>query len=765
MLEQNISKEIFDKKYQFKEHRGNDYYKETEAGFYQRLGNGVDVDGIEQTLANHESAFGGRIMYALGTGKGFTTLSNCFTISIKADSMQSIMDCVSEGALILKAGGGIGMSFSILRPTDAILTTTGGKSSGAVSFMYIFDAMCGTIISGGSRRGAMMATLSIYHPDILRFIECKRDGSLKNFNLSILASDEFMDAVDNDKDWEFIFPDVTCPEYKEQWVFGKLGGNIKEWRDRGLPIKSYGTMKAREIFDKISLSNYNYAEPALIFIDTVNEMNTLAYTGEWIDTTNPCGEQPLYPYGSCNLGSINLSKFVKNPFSDDSYIDYIEMSKVIEMMVEGLDNILDKNWYPLSEQYEETKNKRQIGLGITGLGDMLAKMKLRYSSQEARNLVEGVMFNMVNIAYQKSSKIARDKGSFELFDVDEFLNNGFVQSGVLLDETIEMIKENGLRNSRVLSIAPTGTMSLFLNNCSSGIEPIFGLEFERKIRQDNGEFIPEKVKNYAWKEYTDMFGETNEVPDYFETAHEINPLDHVKMQAICQKYVDTAISKTINCPENISIGAFKDIYMTAWMSGLKGVTCYRDKCSLSPILSIDGDKPEQSKPEEGVLTHIPVEKELFDLEDAKRHIVIWKGIKVYINVVLDEEGYPLEIFSQLPYEAGFLDMNSDEWRQDIFMERMSYWHTICRLISLCLRYSIDLEEVMKQLKKSSYAMFHLGNILHRVLKQYPIIDESDDSEEEKEETVYEICPSCGKQAYSKQGGCDICYECGHSKCS
>ncbi|HVZ06083.1 adenosylcobalamin-dependent ribonucleoside-diphosphate reductase [Hyphomicrobium sp.] len=505
----------------------------------------------------------GRILAGAGTDRN-VTLFNCFVLGQIPDDLSGIFESVKEAALTMQAGGGIGHDFSTLRPSGAPVKSIGADASGPVSFMDVWDAMCRTIMSAGQRRGAMMATLRCDHPDIEAFVAAKADSQrLRNFNLSILVTDAFMDAVKRGARWDLVFE-------------GKV----------------YKTVEARTLWDQIMRATYDYAEPGVIFIDRVNAANNLSYC-ETISATNPCGEQPLPPYGACLLGSINLARLVEKPFTPDAHIDVAKLEARVATAVRFLDNVIDLSRYPLPQQAEEARAKRRIGLGVTGLADALIFLGLSYGSAAAREAAALWMSVIQNAAYRASAALAAEKGAFPLYDAEEFLARPNV--GRLGKDVRDAIAAHGIRNGCLTSIAPTGTISLLAGNVSSGVEPVFDFVFRRRVLGDDNAATEETVEDFAHRVFRAAFGSDVELPDTFVTAETLSPSEHVAMQAALQPYVDSAISKTINCPEDISFESFRDIYLAAYDSGLKGCTTYRPNAVTGAVLSREtsssGDAP------------------------------------------------------------------------------------------------------------------------------------------------------------------------------
>ena len=518
-------------------------------------------------LAGHKFLPAGRILAGAGTGRN-VTLFNCFVMGGIEDSMDGIFSALREAALTLQQGGGIGYGFSTLRPKGAAVAGVGADASGPVSFMDVWDAMCRTIMSAGSRRGAMMATLRVDHPDIEDFITAKRTpGRLSNFNLSVLVSDAFMHAVRCDLDWPLTFAG-----------------------------KTYRTLRAKALWDTIMRSTYDYAEPGVIFIDRINQQNNLGYC-ETIAATNPCGEQPLPPYGACLLGSINLAKLVRRPFEDDAALDMAELEKLVKSAVRMMDNAIDVSRFPLRAQAQEARAKRRIGLGVTGLADALILCRVRYGSPESLAFIRHWLEAISHAAYRASAELAKEKGPFPLYDMNPYLSRPHIQA--LPPDIYNAIAAHGIRNALLTSIAPTGTISLFADNVSSGIEPVFAFSYKRKILQPDGSRREEVVSDYAVRLFQAKFGADAALPDYFVNAQTIAPADHLAVQAAAQPFIDSAISKTINVPASISFEDFSHVYLEAYELGCKGCTTYRPNDVTGSVLSVE--EPKHAIPAEKLL--------------------------------------------------------------------------------------------------------------------------------------------------------------------
>ena len=684
----------------------------------------------------------GRIVSGAGTDRR-VTLFNCFVMGDIADDLGSIFAHLREAALTMQQGGGIGYDFSTLRPKGAAVRGVGADASGPLSFMDVWDAMCRTIMSAGARRGAMMATLRCDHPDIEAFVAAKREpGRLRNFNLSVLVTDAFMAAVDADGEWPLVFGSVT-----------------------------HRTLRARALWDAIMRATYDYAEPGVLFIDRINARNNLHYC-ETIRSTNPCAEQPLPPYGACLLGSVNLARFVRDPFTPAAHLDEAQLADVVAVAVRMLDNTIDASGFPLEEQHREAHAKRRIGLGLTGLANALMMVGLRYGSPEAADAA-GRWAGLVNrAAYAASAHLAAEKGAFPLFDREPYLAGETVRE---LDTNVRaLIGEHGIRNALLTSIAPTGTISLLADNVSSGVEPVFAHAFTRKVLQPDGSRREELVEDYAVRLYRAKFGADAPLPAHFVTAQTLTPGEHVRMQAALQRHVDSAISKTVNVPEGITFEAFQEVYRDAYRSGCKGCTTYRPNAITGSVLATTPVPAALPDPVAPFPAHEPLTRpsKLMGSTYKLRWVDSAHALYITINDI-EEAG------RRRPFEVFISSAN---------MEHFSWVVALTRMISAVFRRGGEVAFVAEELKgifdprggqwsEGRYVpslIAAIGGIIEQHMIETGFLPAIDAPSPPVVGTTAAggpvgglgmLCPKCSQPGVVKEGACLTCHQCGWSKCS
>jgi ribonucleoside-diphosphate reductase alpha chain len=584
MLGADISRHVWRAKYR---HRDGDHEERTIAETWRRVATALAAVEPEDARAFRAEQFlriledfrflpGGRIQAGVGTERN-VTLFNCFVMGPIEDSIPGIFAALQEAAVTMQQGGGIGCDFSTLRPQGVQARGVGNIASGPVSFMQVWDAMCGTILSTGARRGAMMATLRCDHPDIEAFIAAKqRAGQLRHFNLSVLITDAFMAAVRSDGAWPLVFPaakvEASGPTLMRAW-----SGSAAP-----IPCGIMRTVPARDLWDRIVKATYEYSEPGVLFIDRINGLNNLWYR-EQISATNPCGEVPLPPYGACDLGSVNLTRFVRSPFTPAARLDRHALADTVATAVRLLDNVIDASRFPLPKQAETAQGTRRIGLGMTGLADALVMLGLRYGSDASLGFAADTMRLICYAAYRASVAIAREKGSFPYFDKAKYLDGRFVRS--LPDDIQDTIAAHGIRNSHLLAVAPTGTISLLAGNVSSGLEPIFAASYTRNVLAEDGSPQAFTLTDHALEHWRSANATATGFPGAFVTASELPIRAHLDMQAALQPFVDNSISKTINVPADYPLAEFRQIYDLAYDKGLKGCTTFRPNAVRGSVLT------------------------------------------------------------------------------------------------------------------------------------------------------------------------------------
>ena len=719
----------------------------------------------------------GRILAGAGTKKN-VTLMNCYVMDTIGDDMASIMRVLSESAATQQQGGGIGMDFSTLRPEGSIVHGVGSDASGPLKFMDMWNSMCSSLMNAGARRGAMMAVMRCDHPDIIKFIQAKRQaGRFTNFNVSVLVTDDFMRAVRNDDYW-YLVSEHPCmdPEFKYPHL---IGTHTSGPGTNGKYV--WGVLKARELWDLILKNTYEHAEPGVIFIDRINNENNLQYC-ETISATNPCGEQPLPPYGACDLGAINLARLVLHPFTNHAEIHWTLLSHAVGNGVRFLDAVIDASNYPLKQQADEMRSTRRIGLGITGLGDMLIQLGLRYGSSSAVAMVDQVMKHIATIAYQTSAYCAKDLGTFPKCSILDLEQRPFINK--LPKEVRKAIGEYGLRNGVLLTVAPTGTTSIAFGNVSSGLEPNFEFEYKRRVRLRDGSFSEPKVcKSFIARFYDHVKGTVNKEVVQNEavwaSANDLAVQDHLKVQGAVQYWVDASVSKTINCPVEITYEEFKQVYSDAYDMGCKGCTTYRPSEVRGAILEtldkklMDATepKPEPEPVTERAEAQVARPEALPGVTYKIKHPMLMSAIYVTVN---SKNGKPWEVF------IASKDAHFAEWTISLSV-----------LISKLLQLTGDVSLVAKELrevqlsdkvlwangKQYSSIVSRIGDILEETIDhQQPGLERAVPSEVAADKQVvvkedgltkvfsWSTCKRCKSTNVVKQSGCDVCRDCGFSAC-
>lgn len=742
------------------------YYHDGETNWVDvvdRLKRTFDIDSSTYDFIKEKYFIpGGSILANAGSDQDLS-MSNCYYIPIKEDSLSEIFDCNKNLAEISKRRGGCGFSLDNLRPKGCKVNNSAKTSSGAVSFLPLFNST-GLVVGQGGRRMAMIALLDIRHPDALDFIWCKSKPEkvfisdsfttstpdLSMMNISLKITDDFMEAVEKDKDWDFIYPEIN-EYYFKHWKDGDFDSYKGE-------MKVYKTMPAREVFNQIMESSFMTGDPGVMFIDNHNRNcyhDKLKKRG-----TNPCGEIGTANYENCLLGHLNLPKFVKNPYSPNSAEFDVPLFKdAVATGVEFLNVVSQKNKHPLQSQNIMDAYSRQIGLGITGFADLCAMLCFDYKpSKDLEYIMRIKAITEIRTSMQlvKEGKFKKAEIFMEEGVIERFMDTSYIRNlqynpvdtdDFLTKQDLTDIRIYGLANSSFSTVAPTGSVSIIADNCSSGIEPVFKLEYVRKNRIDNIDrrFIHKPIL----KCYRDRVLPIN-FKDFFKykEASEINFRDRIDIQAMVQKYTTNSISSTLNLPSNTSIADLKEICFLAWKKGLKGYTTFIEGNKSGVLLAAAPEKKVLDRQEK-----IEYKRELLDVETSERHRVAWKKARLYINVSLDEDGNPIEIFSDLPKSAG-VDGKSGIFNPMVYLERLSNWHFITRLISNALRYGIPLKELVEQAEKSSFSLVDAPGIISRILKKY--LTEYEES--------FSICPECNENSVVRESGCIQCTECGYSKC-
>lgn len=534
-------------------------------------------DRYMQILSHFRFLPGGRILAGAGSMRR-TTLFNCFVTGVLHDTLDGIFSVLGESMVTMQEGGGIGCDFSTLRPAGAPAVHSGNIASGPVSFMHVWESACATLLSTNARGGAMMATLRCDHPDIERFIDAKRGtAALRHFNLSVLVSDAFMQAVEEDAPWPLVFPLAGHPVPADGVVCERLwsGAVAPE------PCLVARTASARLLWERIAQAAHDCGDPGVIFIDRVQRANNLRYI-EAISACNPCGEVPLPPHGACNLGSLNLAQFVHEPFSKHPRLDLQGIAATATVATRMLDNVYEVSRFPLKVQASVAHASRRIGIGITGLADALAMLGVRYGSAHSFDIADTIMRTISHAAYNASIALADERGAFPAYRAAEYLGGDFIQS--LPQEVIEGIRQKGIRNSHLTAIAPAGTISLLANNVSSGIEPVFAFELKRKVGAADGSVVEMDASDYAWRLFRQLSGPHTPLPAAFVEASDVDPLSQLRLMSRMQVHVDQSISKTVYLPAPSSVEQVRDILSEAYRLGLKGCTVFRSGASRESVL-------------------------------------------------------------------------------------------------------------------------------------------------------------------------------------
>lgn len=678
---------------------------------------------------------GGRILSNRGMNDigRKVTYSNCYVLEPPVDSIEGIFATATEMARTFSYGGGVGIDLTKLRPAGFAVNNTAKQTSGAVSFMDFYSYVTGLIGQNG-RRGALMLSISCEHPDVLAFIKEKYDLTrVTKANVSVRVTDEFMRAVIDDKPFDTHFTLEDGTEFHKE-------------------------ISAKEVFEELVKSNHECAEPGILYWDTISRYNLMQYAQDFSYAgTNPCAEEPLPAYGSCLLGSLNLYEFVKNPHTKDAYFDYEDFKNAVKIAVVGMNEILDDGieLHPLEKQREVARDWRQIGIGIMGLADALIALGIRYGSKEAVEFSDKTGFVMANYAIRQSARLAKEFGPYPKCNIQEIIKSDFFINNTD-EDTRDLVMEYGLRNSQLLTIAPTGSISTMLG-VSGGIEPVFAFKHKRKTESLHSKDVSYDIVSKVLRDYIAIHGETDSLPDYFVESHEINPVNRIAMQAAWQKHIDASISSTINLKESATVQDVFSIYVEAWVKGLKGVTVYRDNCARQGILTTGDEDPDVEKP---VYDHIkPVSRKQIGTTHGSTFCKKCACGTMYITINRDDDGNIVESFVNTA-KTGICQANANG---------------ISRLVSLSLRSGIEVDEIVDQLRgivcKGCTSAVGNGkkldgiscpDIMARTILEFR--NELKKEPVEKPEIVSkDVCPMCGEPV-ARTAGCMVCMNCGYSKC-
>jgi len=719
---------------------------------------------ITQMIMSDRFIPAGSILSGLGA-PGKVSLSNCYTTKIEDDSIEAIFEAQKRLARTYASRGGSGLDITVLRPSGDKVSNAAKTSTGAVSFMPLFSELTQTIGQGG-RRGAMLISLDVRHPDTMKFIWSKarpeqvfgkdvlsgKTPDISGANISLKITDEFMRAVESEDEWEFSYPSMDDMErYNHEW-----DGDYDKWIAKGYELKCYYKVNARDIFNQICEANHLCGDPGIMFIDTMQRMDPAAGISDILKpmTTNPCGEQALPYWNNCLLGAMVLPQYVESPWSSNVFdVDLFFKDVRLATMFLDVMSTINQEKHPLKEQREADRFGRRIGLEFTGLADTFAMLGYKYGDKNSIQFAYDLTHDMLHYQIATSVELAERFGPCPALETKE-ARKAFISSPLIDGEfkgswLLGAIEEHGLRNIGLNTIGPCGSISIMANNCSSGIEPVFALTYQRRTRLHE-EPITCVHGPLLWVLTPDT--DEDVIADKFNyvVAKDIPFTDRINVQAACQRNITQSISSTINLPGDASISDISDIFVSAWNNGLKGITVFRDGCKDGVLTTMDRKKVEVSD-------YAPVVKDLYDVEQAERHRVFWKGAKLYITVTIDEDGSPLEVFAKLPREAGI--NGGGVYSETAYYEKVSLWDSVTRLVSLLLRSGMPVNYILKQLDKSSFSMVDASAVLGRILRRYIPIEVGEDGE-----AMATRCPECGEKEYINEGGCGACRACGYSKC-
>lgn len=781
-LETELGMEVWKSKYRWKDEKTLD-------DMFQRVASAIYANDAAQhaEMAYWAMSVGlwmpaGRILAGAGTAKR-VTLMNCFVNTKLPDSMEGIMQGNSNAALTMQQGGGMGTSFGTLRPAGALLKRTHTRASGPLPFMDMFDSMGKTVRSAGDRRGAQMMTLPDHHPDIPAFIVAKQtSGRLTETNISIMVSDAFMEAIQDDEDWLLYFPcePADRDEALAEYDFMDEETGEKNW--------VYAKWRARDLWELITKNTYEYSEPGVIFIDRVNDRNNLHYCEEII-CTNPCGEQPLPANGTCNLGHVVLSRMVKSPFTAQAHFNWATLRAVVAIGQRFLDNVIDVTGYPLEVQEAEERQKRRTGLGFTGLADVFNMLGIRYGSPQSAELAERIMKEIALASYRTSAELALERGAFPLFDAEKYLDPETFAGSMLPRDIQETIRQTGIRNGVLNTVAPTGTTSIVYMNGSSGLEPVFAHSYQRRVRgKEREEWTLHTVEGYSSRLYKHLNPGSPNLPSHMVTMADLSVDDHVIIQARVQAWVDASVSKTVNIPTEMSYEEFVRVYSLAYQSGCKGCTTYRPSNVRGSILSVEGSmdgKNAKNGGQDGASKVLRLRPEQLV---GRTYKIKWPRLEssLYITINDDEDGKPFEMF------INSKDGTSSEWMMALSL-----------MITAIFRTNPHPDFISKELgqiqsfqggcyiNKVYYGSLpaYLGYIIsahmnkattETIVSNAPVgvtIAPGKPSPAPSpaavvlatpsilpQEKVGETCPSCKAPALQKVEGCKKCQACGYSSC-